>query len=84
LVYCAEGVDNNGKVLDLELDTNSEMKSEFREKTLGGVTVLTADASRIDEKGKRMAAKLTMIPYYSWCHRGANEMAVWLKHAPEE
>ena len=23
-------------------------------------------------------AALTMIPYYAWCHRGANEMAVWL------
>ena len=22
--------------------------------------------------------KLTMIPYYAWCHRGAGEMAVWL------
>jgi len=22
---------------------------------------------------------LTLIPYYAWCHRGPNEMAVWLR-----
>jgi DUF1680 family protein len=83
LVYCAEGADNNGKVLDIELDERSEMESEFRENLLGGVTVLTASGCRIDERGKRKPAKLTMIPYYSWCHRGANEMAVWMKyHVP--
>jgi DUF1680 family protein len=41
--------------------------------------VLTADGNKIDKKGKSKAAKLTMIPYYSWCNRGANEMAVWFK-----
>ena len=25
-----------------------------------------------------------MIPYYSWCHRGANEMAVWLPRSIEK
>ena len=24
------------------------------------------------------AVDLTLIPYYAWCHRGANEMRVWL------
>jgi len=79
LVYCAEGADNNGKVLNFEIDKNAELQSEFRNNLLGGVTVLTADARKVDEKGKSIPAKLTMIPYYSWCNRGANEMAVWLK-----
>jgi len=79
LVYCAEGADNNSKVLNFEIDKNAELQSEFRSNLLGGVTVLTADAEKVDEKGKSNPAKLTMIPYYSWCNRGANEMAVWLK-----
>ena len=79
LVYCAEGADNNDKVSNFEIDKNSELQSEFRSNLLGGVTVLTSDARKVDEKGKSNLEKLTMIPYYSWCNRGANEMAVWLK-----
>lgn len=32
---------------------------------------------------KEKGDPLTMIPYYAWCHRGANEMAVWLPEAPK-
>jgi DUF1680 family protein len=80
IVYCAEGADNHGRVLNFEIDKNAELKSEFRENLLGGVTVLTASANKIDENGNSKSATLTMIPYYSWCNRGANEMSVWLKH----
>lgn len=79
IVYCAEGADNNGKVLNFEIDKGIELKSEFRDDLLGGVTVLTGDARKVNEKGESDQAKLTMIPYFSWCNRGANEMAVWLK-----
>ena len=79
LVYSAEGRDNNGEVLNFEIDEDTELKSEFRNKLLGGVTVLTADGIKIDVKGQRKPEKLVMIPYYSWCNRGANEMSVWLK-----
>ena len=43
-------------------------------------TVFTAKRARRpnDESPASRPAKLTMIPHYSWRHRGANEMAVWL------
>lgn len=82
LVYCAEGADHDGKVLDLFLEDGVKLTPEKRPDLLGGVTILTGTAQRAVRAGEDTAAgqpaKLTMIPYYSWCHRGANEMAVWL------
>jgi uncharacterized protein len=78
LVYCAEGVDNNDSVLNFKIEEDIILKSEYKSELLGGVTVLTGNAEKVDEQGNNIPAKLTMIPYYSWCNRGANEMAVWL------
>jgi DUF1680 family protein len=64
LVYCLEGVDNEGRVLDLALSDSSPLETEFRPEMLGGLTVI---------KGT-----VTAIPYYAWAHRGAGEMAVWI------
>lgn len=82
LVYCAEGADHDGKVLDLFLEDDVDLTPEPRPDLLGGITVLTGTAKRAHRAGDGPPAghpaRLTMIPYYSWCHRGANEMAVWL------
>ena len=71
LVYCVEGADNNGKVLDKVLKRGVQFRTEERPGLLGGVTVIHMQPI---EQGD----KLTAIPYYSWAHRGPNEMAVWL------
>jgi len=82
LVYCAEGADHDGKVLDLFLEDEVDLAPEYRPDLLGGVTVLNGEAKRAfraeDGQVASRPTKLTLIPYYSWCHRGANEMAVWL------
>ena len=80
LVYCAEGVDNDDKVLNFKIEKDIKLTSEYKGNLLGGVTVLTGDAVKVDEQDNSIPAKLTMIPYYSWCNRGANEMTVWLRH----
>jgi DUF1680 family protein len=74
LVYCAEWVDNNGKVLDLAIPDNAELKTEYRKDLFNGVIVITGNVT--DKAGKER--KLTAIPYYAWSHRGPGEMAVWL------
>ncbi|MCF7732673.1 MAG: glycoside hydrolase family 127 protein [Akkermansiaceae bacterium] len=88
LVYCVEGADHDGKVLDLFLEDDVELTPEPRPDLLGGVTVLTGSAKRAHRKENNTPAsrpaKLTMIPYYSWCHRGANEMAVWLPRSSDK
>lgn len=70
LVFCAEGADNGGKVLDKVLPGQLDLRAEWRPDLLGGVTVIRAGA-------REAKTELTLIPYYAWCHRGPNEMRVW-------
>jgi DUF1680 family protein len=82
IVYCAEGVDHGGTALNLVLPDDAELTHEHRPDLLDGVTVIraTGQAAHRDDTGEVVVkpAELTLVPYYSWCHRGANEMAVWL------
>ncbi len=70
LIYCAEGADNNGRVLDKVLAGKGSFRTQSHPELLGGIT--TVDAS-FNPGGQ----KVTLIPYYAWCNRGANEMRVW-------
>ena len=87
LVYCAEGADHAGRALDLFLADPVALVPEHRPDMLGGVTVLTGEAGRAvradDGTVVGRPAGLTLIPYHAWCHRGANEMAVWLPRTRE-
>ena len=66
LVYCAEGVDNGGRALELPLLDAAALTAEHDAGLLGGVTTIRGEG-------------ITLIPYYAWSHRGAGEMNVWLK-----
>jgi len=68
LVYCAEGIDNGGHVLDFVVSDEINFSGEFREDMLGGVTVI-----------KSINNKLVLVPYYAWSNRGTGEMTVWFK-----
>jgi hypothetical protein len=73
IVYCAEGADNGGRVLDLALLDQAGLQAEFRPGFLGGVVVLSGKA--VGSSGER---DFLAIPYFAWANRGAGEMAVWL------
>jgi DUF1680 family protein len=77
LVYCAEGADNGGSVLDLVVPDGAAFEVGKEPALLGGLTVLRADVRSRDGRRRR----LTAIPYYAWSHRGPGEMAVWLPRA---
>ncbi len=70
LVFCAEGADNNGQVLDKVFSGKLRFDAKWDPNRLGGIVTVNVSAG---EPG----ARLTCIPYYAWCHRGANEMRVW-------
>jgi DUF1680 family protein len=70
LVYCAERADNNGQVLDKVFAGPVRFQTDERPTLLGGITTVRM-------AGAAQADALTCIPYYAWCHRGANEMRVW-------
>ncbi len=72
LVFCFEGVDNQGHVLDRVVKDDAEFHVEFKPDLLNGVHTLTTQ----DWNGESLVA----VPYYAWSHRGVGEMTVWIKH----
>jgi DUF1680 family protein len=72
LVYCAEGADNGGKVSGFPFSGKVAFSTEAQPGLLGGIVTVKATSDAQD------SAALTLITYYAWCHRGPNEMRVWL------
>ncbi len=80
IVYCAEGIDNQGMVLtDLLMSTEDAVNASFHPDLLNGINVLLAKGTRIVE-GTAMETDLRLIPYYAWNHRGNGPMNVWFKY----
>jgi hypothetical protein len=85
LVYCAEGVDEGGAVSNLVLDDKAPLAAAAKPDLLNGVTVIGGEATAYRYKGGKLIGEkkaLTLIPYYSWAHRGRGEMEVWFAREP--
>lgn len=84
LVYCAEWIDNGGRVRNLLVD--KEISFTVEPSTIvNNVKVLKSSAfsvSKTDSEGDliKKPQELVMIPYYAWAHRGNGEMIVWLPY----
>jgi hypothetical protein len=84
LVYCAEWPDNNdGNVLNLVLNKDVELTSEFKPELLGGTEVIKTlghQAKRTLEGKVEMLPyeTVTFIPYALWNNRGPGQMMVWI------
>ncbi|MBN2409204.1 MAG: glycoside hydrolase family 127 protein [Candidatus Aminicenantes bacterium] len=83
VVFCAEGVDNGGRVLNLVLPDDARVEYWQRPDLLGGVAILTAKAAAVekDAEGRVVNRKphdLMAVPYFAWANRGPGEMVVWL------
>jgi len=70
LVYCAEGVDNGGHVLNATLLDTATLATKLVPDLLHGVVVIRA---------QQPLGNLTFVPYYAWAQRGVGEMTVWLQ-----
>lgn len=81
-VYCLEWPDNNGKVLNLVIDTTRSFNTEYKSHLLDGVTVIKgfAKPSAVDNgiAKENSPVEFTAIPYYAWANRGVGEMSVWM------
>ena len=83
LVYCLEGADNGGRVLNLLLPDEIALVPEWRPDLLKGVVVVKGKALAVMKSADGSLAPpkeqdILAIPYYAWSHRGTGEMAVWL------
>jgi DUF1680 family protein len=82
VVYCLEGPDNQGAVLDLVLGDDAQLTAEFSPDLLNGVVTVQGNvhtAKRTLDGGIVLSRKrrFTAIPYYAWAHREPAEMTVW-------
>jgi uncharacterized protein len=94
LVYCLEGVDHGGMILDrISIDPQpvaNEFQVEHTEDLLGGVSVLRGKGKVVDESGwegslyrsQKPSSKridIMAIPYYAWDNRASGEMRIWMR-----
>ena len=82
LVYCAEHPDNQFDIMSALINQEPRFQEGRGEVAGTQLVTLTTDAQTLDfDKQGRLTAKdcrLTLIPYYAWCHRGSGKMRVWL------
>jgi hypothetical protein len=88
VVYCLEGPDNDGKVLDLVIPDDAPLSVRPQGDLLGGVVTIAGQArtakrtldGRVEPDSTR---PFVAIPYYAWAHRGPAQMTVWPARVPE-
>ena len=88
IVFCLEGPDNDGRVLELVIPDDAELTTRFRPELLDGVVTVagqarTAKRTQDDRIVLDSERPFTAIPYYAWAHRGRAEMTVWPARVPE-
>lgn len=89
IVYCAEGVDNEGTLANITLPADAEFRVLGDERTVGGGYLIEGLGSRyaISADGKsieRSDARLRLLPYYARSYRGATEMKVFIPESAEQ
>jgi DUF1680 family protein len=82
VVYCLEGVDNEGQVRNMFLPRKNPLTARFEESLLGGVVVIGGKGQRAikakDNQVKVSEVPLTAIPYYAWDNRQPGQMILWI------
>lgn len=82
LVYCAEWPDNDFNVLGVLINQNPKMTVVKKPELLYGINEIKTDAQTLNfDKSGKLETKdvnLSLIPYYSWAHRGSGNMDVWM------
>jgi len=94
IVYCLEGIDHDGTILDrIAIDphnVSNEFQVEQEDQLLGGVSVLRGKGTVVDESDwedvlyrnrppSSKSIEITAIPYYAWDNRAPGQMRIWLR-----
>jgi uncharacterized protein len=83
VVFCAEGIDNQGAVYNLIIPADAALECRFEQGLFDGVYTIQAQVPFFQVTGDRKGVTtqshpFKAVPYYAWAHRGAGQMAVWL------
>ena len=86
LVYCAEHPDNDFDLSAMMLNRHPQFQTGQTTVAGNKLVTLETEAYTVDyaQDGRPTFTprKLTLIPYYAWCHRGPGSMRVWLINQP--
>ena len=86
ILYCAEGVDNDGRVLDAIVAADAAFSLTTCEILGNAYPALSVPATSV-RRGLHSTSTekttLKLVPYFAWCHRGAGEMQTWFPTALE-
>ena len=85
ILYCAEGLDNEGKTSNIILAQSLSFAPKYEPGLLNGIVTLNSNTSSIivDEKNNAVSTRsitFKAIPYYSWANRGKSEMTIWFPY----
>jgi DUF1680 family protein len=85
VVYCLEGVDNEGQARNVYLPRESRLAASFEQDLLGGVVVIRGEAQAVTRNGKLEThpVRFQAVPYATWDNRAPGPMAVWLPEHSE-
>jgi DUF1680 family protein len=87
VVYCLEGVDNDGHVRNLCLPPEAKLSAAYEKDLLRGVVVVRGEAESVfrgkDDKVPTQRVRFQAVPYSTWDNRKPGEMVVWLPETPE-
>jgi DUF1680 family protein len=82
VVYCLEGVDNDGQVRNLVLPKDAPLAATFVKDLLGGVEVVRGEALAVsrgaDGQLVTRPRRFLAVPYSTWDNRQPGPMVVWL------
>ncbi len=82
LVYCAEWADNDFPVHNILLNRYPVLQVDEMPDMLHGIHTISTPVQVLsygtDGKLALRDARLTLIPYYAWAHRGEGDMDVWI------
>jgi len=83
LVYCVEGIDNNGQAWNMLVPESTTFTTQPHQVSTESVIAIRAEVPVVGPSadGSRVVTEtktITAIPYYSWANRGKSSMQVWL------
>lgn len=85
LVYCAEGVDNEGAVQRFFVDPETALISAeldvVKEGLLQGIPTFKIAGRQVDLSNDVSAAQIKLIPYFAWSNRDRSSMITWIPMA---